>query len=584
MIRCLAVCLLCLSIDDRTYALDTDLPSQAIAVLEKHCYACHGQNGSAEGGVSRILDVEDLIKNEIVTPGQASASRVVIRMTSHDDPMPPQEQTQRPSRDEITLVRTWIEAGAATPRHSTANDRPQVRLSDVLSTIDTHLNGLSEEDWRYQRYFTLTHLHNLSSVRDSDFRLYRAALSKLINSLSWKPRILLPLGVDPQQTVFAIDIRDVDWDQNSHWQRVIEQYPYALKHDLYPADERTGELAKEIYRKTRTDIPMIRADWFIATASRPPLYHDLLQIPHTAQQLEAMLKVDTRYNFRRDRLARAGFVRSGVSAQNRLVERHDGLHGAYWVSYDFKPNRQQGNLFLHSLGPHFEGNPFNQHAFRHDGGEIIFHLPNGLQAYMLVDEQGNRIDSGPLDVVRDKKEVSGSPSIVNGLSCMACHRHGMIDEFTDTVRTGTALQGEPLRKVKRLHVVHEEMQRLLADDNRRFRSSLDAAIGPYLRLDGDQRDITAFAEPISKIAKWYRLQDLGAEELAAELYLESAEEIKSAIQFNPNLRRFGLGPIAHGNTIKRSGWETAQGTSVFQDVAFELERGTPIFFTSTTKR
>ena len=35
-------------------------------------------------------------------------------------------------------------------------------------------------------------------------------------------------------------------------------------------------------------------------------------------------------------MLRAGFLKSGVSDHNRLIERHESNYGAYWVSYDFK--------------------------------------------------------------------------------------------------------------------------------------------------------------------------------------------------------------------------------------------------------
>src|SRR5206468_705155 len=98
---------------------------------------------------------------------------------------------------------------------------------------------------------------------------------------------------------------------------------------------------------------------------------------------------------RPERIARAGFPRSGVSGQNRMVERHDahGTSGSayYWKSYDFKPANGRGKLTRFPLGPLdlFEKgrHPYANQAFAHDGGEIIFGLPNGLQAYLLVDGQ-----------------------------------------------------------------------------------------------------------------------------------------------------------------------------------------------------
>ena len=113
-----------------------------------------------------------------------------------------------------------------------------------------------------------------------------------------------------------------------------------------------------------------------------------------------------------DKLVRGGFQQSGVSGQNRLVERHDAEFGAYyWKSYDFKPRRARANLTRFPLGPEFPGNPYPRQAFRHDGGEMIFGLPNGMQGYFLSDGKGRRIDEGPTDVVSDALKTSGTPAI-----------------------------------------------------------------------------------------------------------------------------------------------------------------------------
>ena len=124
--------------------------------------------------------------------------------------------------------------------------------------------------------------------------------------------------------------------------------------------------------------------------------------------------MDVAADFLGDQLARAGFAGSGVSSQNRLVERHPALYGAYWKSYDFSKNDGTANLFRFPLGPVFAGNPFPDQAFEHAGGEIIFNLPNGLQGYLLVDAKGKRIDAGPIEVVSDALKTSGTAAIVTG--------------------------------------------------------------------------------------------------------------------------------------------------------------------------
>ena len=555
---------------------DKDLARKALAVLEANCYRCHGQNGAREGGFSNALDVKELIERKRVVPNNLAKSKL-LRLILEGD-MPPEGEKRRPTKDEVALLKRWIEAGApAPPVETLARTRPFVTLKEVLTAIRDHLRKTDKDDRAFQRYFTLTHLHNIKKVKDQELCLYRAALSKLVNSLSWKQAIVVPRAVDAHQTVFAIDLRDLDWDQHNLWQEVLKVYPYGLTHDRYPDDEATREVASEVYRLAGTDLPHVRADWFIATAARPPLYHTLLRIPKHARELEEMLKVDVGQNFRRDRLARAGFTASGVSGQNRLVERHEAVYGAYWKSYDFKSNAGKGNLFKYPLGPLFKDHPYPEQAFVHDGGEIIFNLPNGLQGYMLVDGKDNRIDEGPVQVVSDKQKTSGTAAIVNGLSCMACHVHGMIFEFKDSVRLGNALAGEARDKVSRLYPQRAVMQKLLEQDSERFLKALDQATGVFLRKDKDDRtDIKLFRETVGPIARWYRLQELGPEEVAAELGMKRTDALMAAIRTHDELKRLGLGPLGQGESIKREAWETLEFfVSPYQKTSRILKLGTP---------
>lgn len=554
------------------------LARQAFSIMEKHCYRCHGQNGSKEGGVDYILDPVKLLEKRKIVKNDAAKSRLLRRIT--DGEMPPDFETPPPPRltqEDVAALKKWIDAGApAVP--ALANVRPFIATKDSLTAIRDHLQKTDRADRQFQRYFTFTHLHNLKKVQDQDLVLYRAALSKLINSLSWEFEVVLPRAIDPAQSIFAIDLRHLGWHRDNLWQEILVHYPYGLKYDIYPDDPSGAlqETARQIYELSGTELPMLRADWFIATASRPPLYHRLLQIPSTAQELEKKLMVDVIANFDSNQVARAGFSKSGISAQNRMVERHKAVHGAYWKSYDFLSNQRKGNLFRFPLGPDFPDHPFAEHAFVHDGGEIIFNLPNGLQGYMLVNGKDNRIDEGPVRVVKDRLNTSGGPEIVNGLSCMACHVHGMI-RFEDSVRESTPLGGAALDKLRRLYPVPAVMNQLLNQDERRFLKALDDATGPFLRKDGaDKTDIKEFPETIGPIARWYRLQDLASEEIAAELGISDPKSFENAIRNNPQLPRLTLGSLPNGGTINREAWETLEAfTSPYQEASRLLKLGTP---------
>jgi cytochrome c5 len=564
-----------------------DLAQQAHAILEATCFRCHGKDGSREGGMNYVLDAAHLVKRKKLTPGDPAKSKLFQRVTDADDPMPPRDEKPRPSKDDVAVLERWIKEGALpfVPPAAVAA-RPFLTEKDVYQAMLDYLNGLNPAHTKFQRFFTLTHLHNNPAVADSELRLTRAALSKLLNSLSWRRAIVWPKPIDKDATVLAFDLRDLDWDQGGQWNELLRAYPYGLTHrELPDVSGLTGGtgLAARVYDLTGSKVPAVRIDWFVANASQPPLYHTLLNLPATAGELEKQLRVDVRANFARDRLARAGFIESGVSNQNRLVERHEAAYGAYWKSYDFKTNEAAGDLRKRPLGPLtlFKKHPFAEQAFEHAGGEIIFNLPNGLQGYLLVNAKDERINdsSAVPDVVRDKNEFAGKATIiVNGLSCMACHKQGMLKDFQDVIRDGQGVSDDALDKVRRLYPPHEEMQRLLQGDEDLFMSAVERATARFLKVGPDEaKDTRAFGEPISVVAGRYLKRGVTVEEAAFELGLPDAKDLQAAVKANPALAGLGLGLWLGGGVINRKSWEERKGVdSAFQETARELRRGLPI--------
>jgi len=283
-----------------------------------------------------------------------------------------------------------------------------------------------------------------------------------------------------------------------------------------------------------------------------------------------------RRNFDQARLKRGGLITSGVSRHNRLVERHPTPFGAYWRSYDFKQSAGRGNLLEFPLGPRFPGHRFDDQAFEQAGGEVIFNLPNGLQGYMLADAKDRRLDvPAQVAIVSDRSETSGTPEIVNGLSCMACHASGM-RPFRDEVRRFPAVFAEIREQVERLHPPADEMDRLLAQDEDLFLRKLDEAVGPFLRsgelANADIRELVRrINEPIGAVARQYA-GDLNAESVAAELGLGGVDSLQGAIRGNPKLQELGLGPLLDNHALKRELWDAA-GLSLFHRVLPEFGKG-----------
>lgn len=554
----------------------------ARAVLKQYCYTCHHGAGS-EAGDFDVLDAKTMTapregERPFVVGGKAAESYLFERVSKGS--MPPKATKERPTDAEKEVLKKWIDAGA--PGFPT-QERKAIDLRATLYAVRDHLRAARAEDRPFLQFFTLANLHNNPALQTTDLRTTRAALSKALNSMHWKARVVVPKAVkDSADTLLVIDIRDLDWDKKGKWREVQKAHPYALRYgtvaddDLAQAD---GEIAKLAGLQDGDPLPLTRADWFVSTATRPPLYHTLLEIPDSAPALEKRLEVDVIDNFNRDRLARAGFGASGVSRQNRLLERHEGAFGAFWKSYDFLAKQQRANLNQFPLGPVFKDHPYGDQAFEHDGGEMIFSLPNKMQGYMLVNGKDQRIDAGPIAVVGDNNKTSGTFEIVNGLSCMFCHKHGMI-KFTDTVRAGNAVFGAAKQKVSRLYPAKKDMDDKVKEDTDAFMGALDKAVGPFLKVEEDKdktiEQLTEHAEVVGAVAVFYRVSDLDLASAAYELDLAPLE-LKGIIAGNKKLQGLGLAVLTAPNgRLKREDWEKAKTRSVYQIVAQEIGKGTPV--------
>lgn len=546
------------------------LATQGTAILKAKCYGCHGEkfNGSA---LFNVMDSAGLLAHGYVVQGNHDESMMWQRIETGE--MPPEESGVPPlTPEEKFVLQQWINGGAPEVHRQ---QRPFKPYSSVIQDIHLDLTQAPRDDRAYYRYFTLTHLsNNYAEVTDHELRLYRAAFSKAINSLSYEPDIYVPAFVDAEQTVFRIDMRRLGWDAGM-WKWLVGQYPYGVHYENNDV-EAFADFDEQIDHLAGTDLCWMRADWFVNAATRPPIYDKFARIPEYDYELEKRLNVDFRKNYHENRLARAGFATSGVSNGNRLVERHSAMHGYYWKSYDFTDKGARGNLFRQPLGPAFAGNAYSNLAFEHDGGEMIFSLPNGLQGYMLSDSKGKRIDRGPIEVVRDSKETGGTAEVLNGISCMHCHRHGMIG-FQDTVRDGVGVFGDARRKVRNLYPAHEQMAQFVANDSRRFMNALDQAIGPFLRVGDDAaKDISEFAEPIGAVCRFYQ-RDLSPHQAAFELGIETPQKLQNYIEANRQLIGLGLGPLVQDNGIKRADWESREAfVSPFQETARIMGLATPI--------
>ena len=454
-----------------------EIEKAAYKVLEKHCARCH-QDGKLNRlkpskNFGNILKLKEIARDpNLIQPGNPDASAVYVQIAKQEMPYDVFQEFSggpEPTEDELKALRIWIESlGAAVT--ASCKDRKFITNAGILETIAADLENERSVLHKGMRYVTLSHLYN-ACASDEEMEVYRQAVVKLLNSLSQNPNVLKLQTIDPAGTIIKFHLDDLKWTEKD-WSKVIAAYPYAIKPD--------HELYEKVKTDTATPLSWVRGDWLAFAASRPALYHDLLKLPKTLQELEKQLGIDIQENVDNEQVARAGFQNSLVSRNNRLIERHTTENGVFWTSYDFAGNKNRQSLLEHPLGP------TGKNAFEADGGESIFTLPNGFSGYYLNDAKGKQLDTGPTEIVQDTSQRD--LKVTNGISCMGCHNQGYrkaTDDVRKHVLADKTFDKDIREKVEALYPTVEEMNKLIEQDSSGFRAAMrKAGLDPDLDLNG----------------------------------------------------------------------------------------------------
>jgi WD40 repeat protein/mono/diheme cytochrome c family protein len=520
-----------------------ELAKKAQGILKAHCYKCHGEAGAVEGGMNYINELDRLVVRKKVIPGKPDESPIFKRINNGS--MPPPDVTSRVTDAEKAIVKQWIEAGAPSPH--LAAPRQFITQADVQDAILADLEKLDRRSRRFMRYFTFSHLWN-AGLSDDELQTYRNSLNKVVNSLSWHPKIRNPEPIDATAVVLRIDLRWYMWD-STLWNRILNEYPYGVLDD--------STALRAILVSTATKVPMLRGDWFVASASRPPLYQDILQLPGNLAELERQLRVDAAQNITQERVMRVAFNGSGIAKNNRVLERHDAVHGYYWRTYDFDevpqnliergqllPDRR--NVFAYPLGP---GNLEN--TFQHAGGEAIFSLPNGLQGYFIMNAVNNRLDKAPNQIVTDPKRPD--KAVEMGVSCMGCHIPGVhvkADQMHDfLLKNPKAIAKVDADIAKSLYPPKEKSTAQMEEDGKKYREAVNQTGAKIAK-----------AEPIITMTQRYE-GDIDAISSAAEAGLKYDDFQKRLSESDLLSRNLGALRVP-GGTVARQVWVQAFGDLV----------------------
>lgn len=546
-------------LDARLTAQDAErLAAGVKEIFRSHCLECHG--GAVTRGRIKILDRDGLVKRKVLAPGKVEDSTLYQLITSKDAEakMPPVGQPDLKA-EEIETVRRWIAAGApAFPADAARpiedNKEPTfknvVGVDYVLKKILADVRATPPDQRPFVRYFSLNHIL-AGGATDDELERQRVAFALAVNHLSWQATLVKPRSIDaPVNSVYALDLRQLGWHVQPFqvWQHgkaagksplmlfdlALLDYPYGI---YYQNSEVFDHLLIEYFSVAYPvrPVPYVRMDWFTSTVTQPPLYEDFLQLPFNLQDLERHLGVDAADNVKTYVARRAGMSVSGVSRNNRVVERHPSPKGSYyWKSFDYRTSKGPDNVFL---------DPVNLHPA---GGEFIFGLPNGLQGYFVANGKGARVDAAPTDIVTDK--FASDQTVRNGLACMRCHDRGM-KEFADTVR-GAALRlpdqsSLDKRTILALYPEAKEMDPLVQQDRERFEAAVKNLLGKVP---------DASSHPLVKVSKRYLDDPIHLTTAAGELGLADAGDLSACLRL-PQFVGLGLIPLAEQGAVRRDAWE-----------------------------
>lgn len=192
-----------------------------------------------------------------------------------------------------------------------------------------------------------------------------------------------------------------------------------LKHASWLPEVKIVELSA----MTSSIGPVVRVDWFIYYSTIAPAYYDFLGLGNKRQDFLNLIRTDLAKADVSE--VRGAAVFSTVALHNRGLRRFLAmsgmLHGYYWESLDYFKSFDEADIASNLL------------TDTADARELIGTLPNGLQAYFLVNAKDERQDVVPAAIAQDNETSLQDKQIYAGRNCMMCHANG-IRAINDRVR------------------------------------------------------------------------------------------------------------------------------------------------------
>jgi mono/diheme cytochrome c family protein len=511
--------------------VDPEITAQADQVIETYCRSCHAP-GKTYGSVFPTGDIADMpFDKRIVVPGNPDASPIFETIASNRMPL-----GQKMNAQEVDALRKWIvalgetaaPAPAAVVETTTVVQVPMPIFtsgtrSERMLAVVKDISAINERDREFYRYFSFANTPfsevdcSQTGARRNPMFYLHAAFNKFVNSVSTGPRVVPITSLEGTEgAIVRIDMRDYGWTAEM-WDAIsagvytetarrsgFSEAAFADLAQIYPygIDPATDPLLGVVADSVGTAVPIMRADWFTHFGSEAPYYDMFIGLTEQISDLEYRIGLDVDREIQSRRVVRAAMLpgASGVSDHNRMLERFELPRGGYyWKSYDFAGDEGRQSLTLHPDGPEeLSYTASGLEAFEHDGGEMIFSLPNGLQGYYLSTNKGDRLLVGPASIVSFRtKPIGKGVEIENARSCFDCHANGMIakrDQMRDLLMSSRRHSREELDVLLEMYVDNEKLSELYKADSQAFLTSLSMLNATELSPTGR---LTSLAAPAS---------------------------------------------------------------------------------------
>jgi len=381
------------------------------AVMKQNCFSCHGQGGQAFGRFNMNETPDTLAHRGLLDLENIEQSLILKRVISGEMPDggPPL------NADQISQIRSWIgdfakeEAASATSSTPALSDK-LLTNTDLIFKVRGAIQAESASGRDTVRFFSLNEEKRQGRTSD-ELILYRQALAKALNSLSWNSNPVTPQAVAGSGLLLSVNIRDLGWDPED-WRALFS--PLC-------GTSASLQIPKDLNQDARC--PIVPVGAFIAQSMTTASYDTFIwkhmlgrfaidavsNFAEVGQKATSILQ-DSLSDLVSEGAVTMGFSQSGVTVNNRVLSRinisYGTSYGYLWGSRDFLERGGASDLHFNPEVPA-------------DAGEYIFSLPNGLQGYFILNSKGELIQAADVRIARDP--LRNDHTVFAPASCISCH-------------------------------------------------------------------------------------------------------------------------------------------------------------------